>query len=69
MSVEDIERAIQALSNDEFARIAQRVHALEQERWDAALDRDASAGRMDFLIAEAREDREHGRLIDWPPAE
>lgn len=40
-----------------------------QERWDAELDRDASAGKLDFLIAEAQEDREHGRLMDWPPAE
>jgi hypothetical protein len=42
---------------------------LEQERWDAEMDRDASAGKLDFLIAEAREDREQNRLIEWPPAE
>jgi hypothetical protein len=69
MSVEEIEQAIQALSEDEFARIAQRVHALEQERWDAELDRDASSGKLDFLIAEAQEDRKHGRLKDWPTPE
>jgi hypothetical protein len=60
--VEEIERAIEGLSCDEFARVAQRVHALEQERWDAELDRDASSGKLDFLIAEAQEDREQGRL-------
>jgi hypothetical protein len=69
MSVEEIERAIRALSADEFARIAERVHALEQERWDAELDRDASSGKLDFLIAEAKEDRKHGRLKDWPAPE
>jgi hypothetical protein len=69
MSVEEIEQAIRALGEDEFARIAERVHALEQERWDAELDRDASSGRLDFLIAEAREDRQQGRLKDWPPPE
>jgi hypothetical protein len=67
--VEEIERAIQELSHEEFARIAQRVHALEQERWDAELDRDASSGKLDFLIAEAREDRKQGRLKDWPDPE
>ena len=35
MSVEEIEQAIRSLGEDEFARIADRVHALEQERWDA----------------------------------
>jgi hypothetical protein len=69
MGVEEIEQAIRALAADEFARIAERVHALEQERWDAEMDRDASSGTLDFLIAEAREDRKHGRLTDWPPPE
>jgi hypothetical protein len=69
MSVEEIELAIRSLSAKEFAQIAERVHFLEQERWDAELDRDASAGKLEFLIAEAREDRDQGRLIDWPPAE
>ena len=69
MSVEEIEQAIQALSEDEFARIAERVHALEQERWDAELDRDARNAKLDFLIAEAQEDRKRGRLVDWPAPE
>jgi hypothetical protein len=67
--VEEIEHAIQELSRDEFAQIAQRVHALEQERWDDELDRDASSGKLDFLIAEAEEDRKQGRLKDWPDPE
>lgn len=67
--IEEIERAIQELSQDEFAQIARRFHAIEQERWDAELDRDASSGKLDFLIAEAQEDRKHGRLSDWPEPE
>jgi hypothetical protein len=67
--VEEIERAIQELSSDEFALIAQRVHALEQERWDAEMDRVASSGKLDFLIAEALDDRKQGRLKDWPDSE
>ncbi|MEO8660025.1 MAG: hypothetical protein ABI693_16260 [Bryobacteraceae bacterium] len=67
--VKEVERAIEELSPDEFAQIAQRVYAIEQERWDAELDRDASAGKLDFLIAEAQEDGKQGRLKDWPKAE
>jgi hypothetical protein len=59
--VEEIERAIQELSPEEFAEIAGRVHAIEQERWDAELDRDASSGTLDFPIAEALEDRKQGQ--------
>jgi hypothetical protein len=69
MSVEEIERAIRVLNAEEFARIAERVHELEQERWDADMDRDAASGRLDFLIAEAKADRKHGRLRGWPPPE
>jgi len=59
-------RAIQELSHDEFAQIARRAHAIEHERWDAEMDRDASAGKLDFMIAEAQEDRKKGRLRNWP---
>jgi hypothetical protein len=67
--VEEIERAIKELSLDEFARIVQRVHAIEQERWDQELDRDARSGKLDFLITEAQEDLRQGRLGDWPDGE
>ena len=64
--VDEIEQAIQALSPEEFTRVAQRVHELEQERWDRQLDKDAAAGKLDFLRAEARAERENGLLQDWP---
>jgi hypothetical protein len=65
--VEEIERAIQELPPDEFAQIARRVHAIEQERWDGQLDEDARLGRLDFLIDEARKDQQASLLKDWPP--
>ncbi len=46
-----------------------RAEYLIQERWDAEVDRDAAAGKLDFLIAEAQQDREQGRLRDWPDPE
>jgi hypothetical protein len=69
MSLEEIEAAIRSLDAEEFAQIAERFHALEQERWDAEMDRDAGSGKLDFLISEAIEDLKQGRLIEWPPAE
>jgi hypothetical protein len=66
--VEEIERAIQELSPDEFLQIAQRVRAIEEERWDKELDRDASSGRLDFLREEARLDGENKPPKPWPPS-
>lgn len=66
--VEEIERAIEDLTPEEFARIAERIHAIEQEKWDAQMDRDAAEGRFDFLRGEARTESRQGLLKDWPPA-
>ena len=58
--VEEIERAIEDLTREEFARIAEPIHAIEQEKWDAQMDRDAAEGRLDFLRAEARTESRQG---------
>ena len=67
--VQEIERAIQELNQDDFALIAERIHVLEQERWDAEMNQDASTGKLDFLIAEAQDDRRNDRLRNWPDSE
>jgi hypothetical protein len=66
--VEEIERAIESLTPEEFAQVARRVHDLEQKRWDAQLDGDAAAGRLEFLSSEARDEQRNGLLTDWPPS-
>ena len=65
--VEQIEQAIQELTPEEFAQLAQRIYTLEQERWERQLDHDASSGKLDFLLDEARSERENGTLRAWPP--
>ncbi len=67
MSAEEIERAIDTLSDEEFAQIARYVHELEQERWDRQLDADSTAGKLDFLRDEARREEKDGLVKDWPP--
>jgi len=65
--VEQIERAIQELSLEEFMQLAQHIHALEQERWEHQLDDDAVSGKLNFLRDEVRTERESGSLKGWPP--
>jgi hypothetical protein len=64
--IEELEREIEQLEPEAFARIARRVGDEEQRRWDEQLDRDASAGKLDFLFDEARAERQAGLLKDWP---
>lgn len=65
--VEEIEAAIEELPPEEYQRIAQWFRAREQERWDEQMDRDSSAGKLDFLFEEAESESAKGLLREWPP--
>lgn len=69
MRVEEIEAAIDQLPEGEFFRLAEWLHAREQQRWDEQMDRDAEAGKLDFLLDEARSAQEAGTLRPWPRQE
>ncbi len=47
--VEELEKAIQQLSPQEFSEIARWVADRDQERWDEQMDRDAASGKLDFV--------------------
>ena len=59
--VEHIEDQIRALSREEFTEL--RNWMLEQDwaAWDAQVEADARAGKLDKLVAEAIEDYRDGR--------
>jgi hypothetical protein len=51
--VEEIEAAIDGLPPEEYRCIVQWFRVREQERWDAQMDGDSAAGKLDFLFDEA----------------
>jgi len=63
-SVEDIEDAISKLSPRDYTRFLQWFHGRDQQVWDDQLDRDAAAGKLDFLRREAQEARKPGIVRD-----
>lgn len=65
--IEKIEREIEDLSSEDFARLAMWVDRRRNEKWDRQMDEDAAAGRLDFLFEEAQSERKSGKLRDWPP--
>ena len=65
--VEEIEAAISGLPSEEFQRLAQWFRKLEQARWDDQMDRDSSAGKLDFLFDEASSESAGGLVREWPP--
>jgi hypothetical protein len=65
--VEEIESAIQGLPPQEYERLVEWFRAREQARWDEQMDRDSSAGKLDFLFEEAERESAQGLLREWPP--
>ena len=65
-TVEEIEQAAEQLAPSDFDRLASWVSARYHELWTRQLERDATAGRLDFLFNEAAAEREAGLLHDWP---
>ena len=62
--ISEIQQAILALSDDDYDTFSLWFAALDWEKWDAEIEADAKAGKLDFLIDEAREAKENNTLTD-----
>lgn len=60
-TVEDIEKAISKLPADELARFRAWFEEFDAAQFDAKIERDAKAGKLDRLADRAREDFRSGR--------
>ncbi len=59
-TVQEIEKAIEQLPSDQFSEIHNWIVEKDWEKWDAQIERDSAAGRLDFLVDEARGDTMSG---------
>ena len=60
--IEDIEKAVEQLSAEDLARFRAWFEEFDARVFDAKIERDAKAGKLDKLMAEARANREAGRI-------
>ena len=63
-TAEEIEEAVERLDPRELARFRTWFEAFEARRFDAAIERDAEAGKLDALAEEAIADQRAGRTRD-----
>ena len=61
-NIDDIKAAIQALPESEFVLLRRWFSEQDWEKWDRQLEDDAKAGRLNFLIEEARNEKAGGTL-------
>ena len=53
-TIEDIEKAVEQLSPEELAKFREWFDEFDERLFDVKIERDAKAGKLDKLIAEAR---------------
>ncbi len=62
--VEALEREVEQLDQSDFERFSLWFSEFEASVWDHKIERDFESGKLDFLIDEARAEREAGSLTD-----
>lgn len=62
--IEDIKIDIEALSEEEFVQFGEWFAEKDWECWDARLERDAEAGKLDSLLEEAAAAKVQGNLLN-----
>ncbi len=61
MSVQELENAVRSLPREEFARFHAWIEEFAADAWDAQIEADTGAGKLDHLVAQADVDFEAGR--------
>lgn len=65
-TVEEIEKAIEHLPEQDVRALAGWFDEYRERLWDARLESDARGGKLDFLIEEARRERSGGTQRRFP---
>ena len=60
--IAEIQEAILALPDNDYAQLRQWFSELDWEKWDREIEADSEAGRLGSLVAEALEAKENGTL-------
>ena len=60
--IAEIQEAILALQDNDYAQLRQWFSELDWEKWDREIEADSEAGRLGSLVAEALEAKENGTL-------
>jgi hypothetical protein len=59
---EELKTEIEALPQDEYVKLLRWFSEHDWETWDEEIERDCAAGKLDFLLEEALEEKEKGKL-------
>jgi hypothetical protein len=63
-TIERLKAEIIQLTAEELTELAHWLSERHWESWDAQIEADSQAGRLDFLIDEVQTEKSEGRLTD-----
>ncbi len=63
-TVQQLENTVRQLSAEELAAFRSWFAEFDATEWDRQFDADVSAGRLDWLVEEARRDSREGRCTN-----
>ena len=62
--IDQLKAEIEGLPSEEFTEIFRWLSEKDWERWDKEIEADSHAGKLDFLVREAREEKAKRNLKD-----
>ena len=62
--INELKAEIESLPSEEFTEICRWLSQKDWERWDKEIEADSQAGKLDFLVREAGEEKTKGTLKD-----
>jgi len=62
--IDELKVEIEKLPGEEFTELFRWLSEKDWKRWDKEIEADSQAGRLDFLVREAREAKATGTLKD-----
>lgn len=62
IKAQEIQAAIESLPWEEYVRLRQWFIERDWEQWDQQIEADSEAGKLDFLIKEALDEKARGLL-------
>jgi hypothetical protein len=60
--VQEIQTVIESLPREEYVRLRQWFSERDWDQWDKQIEADSEAGKLDFLIKEAFDEKARGLL-------
>ena len=64
LKLDEIKASIESLPEDEFVQLRQWFSEKDWQKWDGQIEADSESGKLDFLIEEAFDEKQAGKLKD-----